>query len=70
MRGADGGRVFQVEWRLWRSDKAWRIVDVMVQGISMVKTYRSQFAALIGDGASSIDRLLSALRQKVAADAG
>ncbi len=69
MRGNGGAPVFHVDWRLWRSGQAWRIVDVMVQGVSLVKTYRSQFTALIGADGGSLGRVLAALRAKVVADA-
>ena len=69
MSGAGGAPRFHVEWRLWHAEPGWRIVDVMVQGVSLLKTYRSQFTHLIGQNGGDVGGLLVALRKRVVADA-
>ena len=58
---AVGGDVL-VEYRLRRSDGEWRIIDVLVERVSLVSNYRAQFQVIITDG--GIDHLFEVLRQK------
>ena len=60
------GDPIQVEWRLRRADEGWRIIDVMVEGISMAVTHRSEFSSVIGNHGGRIDGLLEVLRDKTA----
>lgn len=53
----------QVSYRLRRSDKEWKIYDILVEGISLVSSYRSQFNEIIIE--SSFDELLKKMRDKV-----
>ena len=41
------GRSFAADWRVRTTDGRYRIIDVMVEGVSMVVTQRSEFAAVI-----------------------
>ena len=54
----------KVDWRVAKGDAGVKIVDVVVEGVSMAVTQRSEFAAVIQRNGGSIDALLSALRQK------
>ncbi len=60
------GDPIQVEWRLRRAGEGWRIIDVMVEGISMAVTHRSEFSSVIGSHGGRIDGLLEVLRDKTA----
>jgi phospholipid transport system substrate-binding protein len=44
-----------------RNDR-WRIIDVVIEGISLVSNFRSQFAEVLNSG--SIEDLLAKLREK------
>jgi len=48
-----------VHYRLRRTDSTWKIYDVLVDGISLVITYRSTFASEIHQG--GLERLLDRL---------
>lgn len=50
-------------YRLYNKDGTWRVYDVLVEGISLVKNYRSQFNDIIRKG--SAEELLQKLRDKV-----
>jgi len=66
----DSGPPIAVDWRLVRRDGGWRIVDVMVEGVSMALTQRAEFAAVIrssGGVAGLIERLRTKLAQIEAA---
>jgi phospholipid transport system substrate-binding protein len=53
----------QVDYRLRFENGEWRVYDVIVEGISLVDNYRSQFASILGG--ESFDGLLKRMRQKV-----
>jgi phospholipid transport system substrate-binding protein len=38
-----------VAWRLRKRDDGWRVVDVIVEGISMAGTYRQEYASIINE---------------------
>ncbi len=59
------GPEIQVDWRVRHKDGRYRIVDVIVEGVSMSVTQRSDFAAVIQRGGGDIGVLLTHLRGKV-----
>jgi len=61
-----GGEPIRIDWRLRRRDESWRIVDVVVEGMSMVLSQRSEYAAVIKRDGGKIEGLLVRLRKKVA----
>ncbi|MDX2224285.1 MAG: ABC transporter substrate-binding protein [Rhodospirillaceae bacterium] len=42
-----GGQAFAVSWRLRKRETGFRIVDVIVEGVSMAITYRNEYASII-----------------------
>ena len=56
----------RVEWRMRLIDgKAWRAVDVVVEGVSMVVTQRDDFAGILRANGDSLPRLVEMLRVKI-----
>lgn len=53
-----------VEYRLIFSDGAWKVYDVVVEGISFINNYRQQFNAIMTN--ESFDSLLARMRERVA----
>lgn len=51
-----------VDYRLRNIDGEWRVIDVIVEGVSLVSSYRSQFQEILSRGGP--DRLLQVLREK------
>lgn len=51
-----------LDYRLLLKDNSWWVYDVVVNGVSLVKNYRSQFARIIHR--SSFEDLLNTLREK------
>jgi phospholipid transport system substrate-binding protein len=51
-----------IEYRLQKSDGRWKIYDVLVEGISLVNNYRSQFNQIINS--SSYDVLVQKLKSR------
>ena len=60
------GEPFHVEWRLRRGGEGWRIIDVVVEGVSMAVTHRSEFSSVIASRGGTVGGLLDVLRSKVA----
>ncbi len=58
----DQGDVIQLDYRLLRTDGAWKISDVNVMGIWLVDNYRGVFAQEIGS--KGIDGLIKTLEQR------
>ena len=54
----------RVNWRVRLRDNAYRVIDVVVEGVSMSVTQRDEFAAVIRRSGGKVDGLLAALRKK------
>jgi phospholipid transport system substrate-binding protein len=57
------GQKIVVFWRV-RDKGEYKIIDVVVEGVSMVITQRDEFAAIIDRNGGTVDGLLAALRKK------
>ena len=57
-----GGAPARVDWRVRGAPGAYKIIDVVVEGISMVVTQRSEFASVIRRGGGRLDSLTTQLR--------
>jgi phospholipid transport system substrate-binding protein len=57
------GRKIVVYWRV-RGKSEPKIIDVIVEGVSMAITQRDEFSAIINQNGGKIDGLLTALRKK------
>jgi phospholipid transport system substrate-binding protein len=56
-------RKIVVYWRV-RGKSDFKVIDVIVEGVSMVITQRDEFAAIIDKNGGKVDGLLTALRKK------
>jgi len=61
---ANGQPPARVEWLLTPQDGAYKISDVIVEGVSMAVTQRSEFASVIQRNGGQVEGLITALRQK------
>lgn len=59
----DGPEV-KVDWRVRDKGGQYKVVDVMVEGVSMALTQRSDFASVIQRGGGDVQVLIDNLRQK------
>ncbi|CAK0745214.1 phospholipid transport system substrate-binding protein [uncultured Gammaproteobacteria bacterium] len=64
---AGNGSPVKVEWRVRQLGSRFGIIDVVVEGVSMSTTQRSEFASVIQSRGGKVEGLLLALRDKVAA---
>jgi phospholipid transport system substrate-binding protein len=61
------GQMVRIDWRVMRQeqDQSWRVVDVVIEGVSLTVTQRSEFASVIESKGGTIKGLIDTLRQKV-----
>lgn len=59
----DGPEV-QVDWRVRNKGGSYKVVDIIVEGVSMSQTQRADFASVIQRGGGNVDVLLQHLRQQ------
>lgn len=62
IKPADGGQDIQVDWRVRSKGGKFKIVDVLVAGVSMSVTQRSDFSSVIQRGGGNIDVLIDHLK--------
>ena len=66
-----GAQSFPVAYRMYRKDGAWKVVDVAVDGVSLVSTYRGSFAVQIRDnGFDGFIRELALKNEELAGNIG
>ena len=62
----DQGAPISVQWHVHQGDGGgFRIGDIVVEGVSMAVTYRSDYAAAMQANGGRIDSLLSSMRTKI-----
>jgi phospholipid transport system substrate-binding protein len=61
LKSADGND-YTIDYRLHRVGSEWKVYDVVIENVSLVNNYRSQFSRLINK--SSYDGLIQALKEK------
>ena len=57
-----GGKPVGFDYSVRKTDQGWKIYDIVVEGVSLVLTYRSEFDNVVRQ--SGIDGLIKALAQK------
>jgi phospholipid transport system substrate-binding protein len=60
-----GGADILVDYRLRQIDGDWKVIDLIIERVSLVSNFRSQFQDVMANG--GIERLLQLLREKNAA---
>ena len=56
--------VIKVDWRIGKKKDRFVILDIVIEGISLAVTQRSEFVAVIEQNNGSIDKLISLLIEK------
>lgn len=57
-----GSNDIQVDYRLRKQGDTWKIIDIVIERVSLVANFRSQFQDILGNGTP--DKLLQVLREK------
>ncbi|CAK0744420.1 phospholipid transport system substrate-binding protein [Gammaproteobacteria bacterium] len=58
-----GGPPVPIHYRMAQREGAWKVVDVTIDGVSLVSNYRSSFAAEIRQG--GLDGLIASIEQRL-----
>ena len=61
LQTSDGNKI-PLFYRLTDKSGSWKVYDIIIEGVSMVKNYRTQFKEILSKG--SPDKLLEILREK------
>jgi len=59
----DSGPEVEVQWRIRYKDGRYKVIDVIVAGVSMALTQRSDFASVIQRGGGQVEVLIAHLRK-------
>ncbi len=59
-----GGEPTHAIWRLRQRDGRFRIIDLMVGGVSMVQTQRQEFVSMMRAYNGDVDKLIATLKEK------
>ncbi len=59
-----GKKPMRVIWRVRQRDGRFRIIDLMVEGVSMVQTQRQEFVSLMRAYDGDMDKLIATLKEK------
>jgi phospholipid transport system substrate-binding protein len=57
-----GGQPLPIEFHMRQAEKTWKVYDIVVEGVSLVMTYRSEFDAVVKQ--EGVDGLIKRLAQK------
>jgi phospholipid transport system substrate-binding protein len=57
-----GGKPVMIDYSMRKTDAGWKIYDIVVEGVSLVLTYRSEFDAVVKQ--EGVDGLIKRLTQK------
>jgi len=63
--GQPGQEPIEVQWRVRQIESALKIVDVVVEGVSLIVTQRSEFASILQHNGGSVPKLTTLLRDKI-----
>jgi len=64
IRRGGGAADILVDYRLRKQGEGWKIIDFVIEGVSLVANFRSQFQGIMSNGGP--EALLAALREKTA----
>lgn len=64
--GKTGDEPVEVQWRVRKVAGGYKIVDVVVEGVSLIVTQRSEFASVLQRNNGNVANLTAMLRDKIA----
>jgi len=62
--GRQDASVIKVDWRIGKKKDRFVILDIIIEGISLAITQRSEFVSVIDQNEGSIDQLISLLKER------
>jgi phospholipid transport system substrate-binding protein len=67
IKKSDGAKPIQIEWRVGTNGSIYKVLDVVVEGISMSNTLRSEFGSIISQKDGKMMGLIEELKKKIIA---
>ena len=58
----DNDQKISVDWRVRKKNGSYKVIDIIVEGVSMATTQRSEFASIIQRGGGQVDVLIEHLK--------
>ncbi len=55
----------RIDWRVRQTDDAFRVIDIMVEGLSMAQTQRAEFSSFLRANGSDLDALMADLETRL-----
>ena len=65
VKAGNGAKPLKVDWRVRKKGEIFTIIDVMVEGISMIMTQKSEFSSFIKSSGGNFKNLLAELEKRV-----
>jgi phospholipid transport system substrate-binding protein len=60
-----GGQAVKVDWRVVKPQGKFKIVDVIIEGVSMSVTQQQEFGSVIQRNGGQVDGLLATMRERI-----
>lgn len=65
VKAGNGAKPLKVDWRVRSKGETYTIIDVMVEGISMIMTQKSEFSSFIKSNGGELNPLLVELKKRI-----
>ena len=65
LKRPEGNKDIQLDWRVRNLDGSFKVIDIMVEGVSMGQTQRAQFASAIKNNKNDMAKFLTELRDRI-----
>ena len=65
IKADSGAKPLKVDWRIRERGESFTIIDVMVEGISMIMTQKSEFSSFLKSNNGEFKKLLSELKKRI-----
>lgn len=62
---ANADKPLRIDWRVRETDGQFRIIDIMIEGLSLAQAQRAEFASVLKDNGGNIDSLLGELEKRL-----
>lgn len=67
LKRPNADKPLRVDWRVRGSKDTLKVIDIMIEGLSMAQTQRSEFSSVLRDNGGDVDALMSTLEERLAA---
>ena len=61
----EGRKPLSVHWKVFFTKQGWRVLDLVIEGVSQSLTHRKEYAELVNQRGKKVSGLIEALREQV-----